>query len=504
MNSIMEFLIAQTKRFAERTYLIDGETDEVISFKEFNARVSKTANLLYRLGIRKNEKVSLVMENSPEYLYLFFACLIHGAVACPISPKLAGEEVRYLLEYTGSVMVFYDDTQEKKVKGFARLQSMSKFKQEYFKESRVYNKKWELGRDDECIMVFTSGTTGKPKGIVLTHGNFLAHNASLFSGMGGKMNDRHLCVLPITHVAGLFMNVINAFCCGSLVVLKKGFSRSSFWSDIENYKITFVQVVPTILTMLLNPKEDIRKKDISSLRFIGCASAYLPVELIRQFEAAFPTYIVELYGLSETTCKSIINPIGKDKRKIGSIGKPMLVNEATILDENQNELPAYSAGEIAIHGKNIMKGYYKLPEANKEVFKNSWFLTGDLGYKDKDGFFYINGRKKEVIIKGAEKISPKEIDDVLFRNENVKEAATIGVPDKIYGEEIVSFIVQVERGRASEDELKEFCKLHLAQFKCPKFIVFIDDIPKGPSGKPLRRELLEQWHKIYIESCNNK
>jgi long-chain acyl-CoA synthetase len=218
-----------------------------------------------------------------------------------------------------------------------------------------------------------------------------------------------------------------------------------------------------------------------------CGSAPVPAEVLRKFEETFSVLVIEGYGLSESTCRSTFNPPNETRRP-GSCGKP-IGNEMKVFDENDNEVSDNELGEIVLSGPNIFKGYFKNPEATAKAFTSGWFHTGDIGYRDADGFFYIADRKSDMIIRGGENIYPREIDDILYTHPAIAHAAVIGVPDELYGEEVAAFVVLKDGGDVSEDELKAFCREHLADYKCPKTVHFVDDIPKGPTGKLLKREL---------------
>lgn len=225
-----------------------------------------------------------------------------------------------------------------------------------------------------------------------------------------------------------------------------------------------------------------------------CGSAPVPAEILKRFEQTFDCLVIEGFGLSESTCRSTFNPPDENRRP-GSCGKP-IGNEMKIFDDSDNEVPDGELGEIVLRGENIFKGYYKNPEATAKAFANGWFHTGDIGYRDADGFFYIADRKSDMIIRGGENIYPREIDELLYTHPAVASAAVIGVPDDLYGEEVAAFVVVKDGSPTTADELIEFCRTHLADFKCPKSVHFVDDIPKGPTGKLLKRELAKLFRKL--------
>ncbi|HBE81843.1 MAG TPA: AMP-dependent synthetase, partial [Blastocatellia bacterium] len=354
----------------------------------------------------------------------------------------------------------------------------------------------DLGPDDEAIIIYTSGTTGKPKGCLLTHGNLIANARQISGWMGFGPDDRLLSVMPLFHMNAVSVTTISALYAGGSTVISPKFSASRFWEIIEKYQITSFGSVATMLSMLLERKDDSRTLAGSprSLRFAMCGSAPVPAEVMKRFEETFGVLVVEGYGLSESTCRSTFNP-PNEKRRPGSCGMP-IGNEMRVVDEEDNEVPDGTLGEIVLRGPNIFKGYFKNPDATERAFAGGWFHTGDIGYRDPDGFFYIADRKTDMIIRGGENIYPREIDDLLYTHPAIAHAAVIGVPDELYGEEVTAFVVLKDADSVTETEIVDFCKQHLADFKCPKTVHFVDDIPKGPTGKLLKRELA----KLFAES----
>jgi long-chain acyl-CoA synthetase len=244
--------------------------------------------------------------------------------------------------------------------------------------------------------------------------------------------------------------------------------------------------------MLLQKHSELRTQHSNSLRFAMCGSAPVPAEILKKFEETFGVLVIEGYGLSESTCRSTFNPPNKERRP-GSCGKP-IGNEMKVFDPHDEEVADGELGEIVLRGPNIFKGYFRNSEATERAFKSGWFHTGDIGYRDADGFFYIADRKSDMIIRGGENIYPREIDDLFYTHPAVAHAAVIGIPDDLYGEEVAAFIVLKDGSGVNEVELIEFCKQHLADYKCPKTIHFVSDIPKGPTGKLLKRELVKRFN----------
>jgi len=390
---------------------------------------------------------------------------------------------------------------------------------------------------DEAIIIYTSGTTGKPKGCLLTHGNLIANARQITGWLGFDERDRLLTIMPLFHMNAVSVTTMTALYAGASTVVAQKFSASKFWQTVSDFKITSFGSVATMLSMLLatypdgvpkseppavaggltQPIQEIKiNSNVSnaklqppataggsdSLRFAMCGSAPVPAEVLRKFEETFDCLVIEGYGLSESTCRSTFNPPNKNRRA-GSCGQP-IGNEMKIFDESDAEVPNGELGEIVLRGENIFKGYFKNVEATKKAFANGWFHTGDIGFRDDDGFFYIADRKSDMIIRGGENIYPREIDELLFSHPAIASAAVIGVADELYGEEVAAFVVLKDGAQASEEDLINFCKTHLADYKCPKTFHFVADIPKGPTGKLLKRELSQMVKSEKLKTKSEK
>src|SRR6185369_823538 len=339
------------------------------------------------------------------------------------------------------------------------------------------------GPDDDAIIIYTSGTTGKPKGCLLTHGNIISNARQISEWLQFTPEDRLLTIMPLFHMNAVSVTTMSALYAGGSTVISPKFSASQFWKIISDYRITSFGSVATMLSILLNTYPDGVPGDLKTeqLRFAMCGSAPVPAEVMKRFEETFKCPVIEGYGLSESTCRSTFNPPDA-RRRAGSCGLP-IGNEMKVVDDDDNEVPQGELGEIVLRGENILKGYFKNPDATEKAFRGGWFHTGDVGYQDKDGFFFIVDRKSDMIIRGGENIYPREIDEVLYQHPAVAAAATIGVPDQLYGEEVAAFVVLKDGNKTTEAELIEYCKRELADYKCPKSIRFVADIPKGPTGK---------------------
>jgi long-chain acyl-CoA synthetase len=300
--------------------------------------------------------------------------------------------------------------------------------------------------------------------------------------------------MPLFHMNAVSVTTMTPLYAGGSSVVSQKFSASRFWKIISDYEITSFGSVATMLSMLLEtyPEGVPEGLRTEQLRFAMCGSAPVPAEVMKRFEERFNCLVIEGYGLSESTCRSTFNP-PDERRRPGSCGLP-IGNEMRVVDDDDREVPDGTLGEIVLRGANILKGYFKNPEATGRAFRNGWFHTGDVGYRDPDGFFYIVDRKTDMIIRGGENIYPREIDEVLYRHPAIAAAAAIGIPDKLYGEEVAAFVILKEGAEGvTEEEVVNFCRERLADYKCPKTVRFVKDIPKGPTGKLLKRELARQF-----------
>ena len=494
--NLRQLLEQRVNAAPEKHFLFSEADGRRFTYAEFDAAVNRAAALLLSEGVRKGDVVSLLMPNSAEYIIAYFACWKIGALAGPVNSLLKAHEAAYVMNNSeAKVLLVHPDYVPliQSVRGeLPDLKSLVLFDDEA-RATRDFTRaaapEADLTQDDEAIIIYTSGTTGKPKGCLLTHGNVIANARQISEWLDFTDDDRLLTIMPLFHMNAVSVTTMSALYAGGSTVISPKFSASRFWQIASDYQITSFGSVATMLSMLLSSYPEGVPSGLNThrLRFAMCGSAPVPAEVMKRFEETFNCPVVEGYGLSESTCRSTFNPPDQ-RRRPGSCGLP-IGNEMKVVDDHDNEVPDGELGEIVLRGENILKGYFKNPDANAVAFRNGWFHTGDVGYRDSEGFFYIVDRKSDMIIRGGENIYPREIDEVLYQHPAVAAAAAIGVPDPLYGEDVAAFIVLKDGMKVDDADIIAFCRERLADYKCPKTVRFVEEIPKGPTGKLLKREL---------------
>ncbi|MFQ6121511.1 MAG: AMP-binding protein [Dehalococcoidales bacterium] len=500
-KTIGELVNLQSQRHGSKPFIISPDGPRVITYQQLGECISRVVGSLRQQGVSKGDKVSILLPNIPEYAYILLGAMKLGAVANPVNIYLKAPELQFLLEHAESKVVvtsseFLPLLEEvwqlwRRILPVAVLDEGDK--DLHFQQSPISNpsSSTEVVAEDEAELLYTTGTIGRPKGVLLTHKNLLSEAQFIVDGHKFTENDRGLCLLPFFHINGQVVNLISGLLSGGSIILPCCFSASTFWFSLANYEATWFNAVPTIYCILLNrPKEEVAHLNLSKVKFGRSASAPLPVAVQKAFEERFQIPIIETYGISETASQVTTNPREVNERKLGSVGRAQGC-EVKIVNKEGQELPRGQEGEIVVRGKNVTKGYYKDPEATAEALRDGWFHSGDLGYQDDQGFLFITGRLRELIIRGGENIAPREINDVLYSHPKIQEAATVGIPDPCYGEEVKSFVVVKPGQKCSEKELLDYCRQRLADFKCPKSISFLKEMPKSPGGKIISRKLVD-------------
>ena len=495
------YMDEKVKRFCDLPFMF--YYDRTITYGEFGRQVDRLAHGLSALGFKAGDFIHVLVENSPETLISYFAIQKIGAVAGPINGWWKAGEVEYLLnDSKGRGLIVesqYLPILDEILDRLPHLETVIETGDAPRASHVSLEKLIAAGGDEplECTsddtegayIFYTSGTTGNPKGVLLSHRNVLADIRSLQDALKLEEGLRILIFLPLFHVNAMITSV-STLDSGGTVVLRKKFSAGEFWEVVEKYRVNFWSAVPAVYRILLSdPGAD--RCDRSSLLFGICGAAPMPEETFREFEQAFGIPIVEGYGLTEGTCVSTINP-RDGVRKTGSVGVACPGQEVLIFDEEGNELPAGEPGEIVVRGDNVMMGYYNRAQETAQALAGGVLHTGDVGYKDEDGYVFIVDRIKDMVIRGGENIYPKEIDNLLATHPKIAEAASVGVPDRIMGEEVKAFIVPSDPS-LTEEEVKRFCKENLAGFKVPRYVELLEeDFPRNPVGKVLKK-VLKQW-----------
>ncbi len=473
--------------------------DLVLTYAQLRDAAGRAAALLRSLGVEPGDRVGLMLPNIPAYPVAFYGALAAGAIVVPMNPLLKSREVAYYLGDSGAkVVVAWQGAAAEAAKGAADVGAQAVQVDDADLSSRLDGlspvSSWaDADGNDDAVILYTSGTTGKPKGAELTHDN-LTSNASLTARtlLKNSTGDVMMGCLPLFHVFGLTCGLNGTLSVGGTLTLLPRFDPGKALQIIERDRVTIFEGVPTMYSAMLHHQADPRP-DTSSLRLCVSGGAAMPVEVLRNFEREFDCMILEGYGLSETSPVASFNHPDK-VRKPGSVGTPVEGVEMRLVDGDGNDVPPGEVGEIAIRGYNVMKGYWGKPEATAEAIPDGWFRTGDMGRVDSDGYYYIVDRKKEMIIRGGFNVYPREIEEVLHEHPAVAEAAVVGIPHPELGEEIGAAVALKPGASATEDELRAFVKERVAAYKYPRHVWLVDELPKGPTGKILRREVRPPEH----------
>lgn len=485
--------------------------DKRITFSQLDAATNQIANGLKNIGVGHGDKVALTCPNLPYFPMIYFGIVKTGATVVPLSVLLKRHEIAYHLQDSDAKAYFcFVGTPEMPMgqegnAGFEMTDSCENFfmiTPSFTDASPIEGTKtmgmlmagqspkfqsFFTSPDDTAVIIYTSGTTGRPKGAELTHSNLFL-NANLSKDLQDlNYSDKVMWVLPLFHIFGQVVGMIASVFRGATAILVPRFDAEMVLTLIQNEKVTHFAGVPTMYWGLLSyPEAD--KFDLSSLRVCLSGGAALPVQVLKDFEAKYNVAILEGYGMSEGSPVVTFNHPDRE-RKTGSVGTPVWGVEVCIMDENGNELGANEKGEICYRGHNVMKGYYKRPDANAETIINGWLHSGDIGIRDDDGYYFIVDRTKDMIIRGGYNVYPREVEEVMIQHSAISMVAVIGIVHDEYGEEIKACVVLKPEMTISEKELIAWTKERIASYKYPRVVEFMSSLPMGASGKILKREL---------------
>jgi acyl-CoA synthetase (AMP-forming)/AMP-acid ligase II len=504
-----DLLRARMEAAPDREFLVFPETERRYTYREFY-NLSIAASAWLDTKVQRGGTISILFRNTPEFLAIFFGAVALGVTVVPINPDLASPEIRFIVENGNGRSVFYDPELEGKLAQFktetpavffplADVNDLPKVD-----APAVQARLPAVNPATPAAIIYTSGTTGFPKGVILSHMNFLVDGKGIAEWFQLNVETRSLCILPLFHNNGLVVSLTASLHAGGAIVLiDPKASLRSFWALVERYRATFTSVMPSILAAVLALGSEGRP---GQLKGIISGGQYLPPSLRHKFESKFAVPIFEGFGSTEAASYSCFQTYPAETRKPNSVGRVMPICEMKVVDANDEEVPDGTEGEICIRGANVAIGYHDLPELQETKFRNGWYHSGDYGSRDGDGDYYFSSRKDDLIVKGGEKIYPAEIENVLSTHPNVIESAVIGIEDAILGQDICAFANLKDATTTSESDLLSFCAKSLARFKQPKRIVVINrledmpELPKGPTKKILYRKLRDYYERRLANS----
>jgi long-chain acyl-CoA synthetase len=493
-KDIHQILLDSQRHFGSKTFLISADQDIGLSFNQINDYTNKVANFLKDKKTSKESKICIIGKNCVETLIIFFGILRYGAIACPINFEESRENMLRILNRVKPELCLYDnDLGSEWLTGIplslGYSDSSMKESTDLFSFLDHYSPFFDdpLGDpEDIAEILFTSGTTEVPKGVAISRRGLFLMVDEVIRKLELTEDYRVLEYRAYSWASTQLLSLFSTLRVGATLILARKFSRSKFPEWLRKYDVTISSGVPTVINILVSDPVQLRKEEVPALKYITSSSAPLSVEKQREFERIYGIRINQMAGMTEAGWM-IGNP--PDKSKLGSVGTPFLHKQIFIMDEDGRECPEGQEGEVVVQGQSLALGYLN-DKGEVDPFPKEGFRTGDMGYKDSEGYVFITGRKKDLIIRGGVNISPKEITDRIMHYPGVKEAVTIGVPDKIYGEEVASFVVPMDKAKVRSEDILKHCRTTLPDFKIPKIILFLDQIPKTERGKISKNSLL--------------
>jgi acyl-CoA synthetase (AMP-forming)/AMP-acid ligase II len=486
-----------------------------ITFAQFNARVNRVIHALHSVGVKKGDGIGIFSWNCAEYADVYGAAMKGGFIISPMNPRLQTSELEYLINYSEINTLFVGREliemvnplrpRFPKVRSYISLETSAPGMISYHDLLLAHSEEEpdvQVKEEDPFLILYTSGTTGVARGALYTEGRNIENAKTKVIELGLEAGDKHIMILPLFHIGGYSHFWAFFYVGGSNVIMQqRSFDPAATLQSIQEEKATDLHIVPThLVTMLALP--DVERYDLNSLKRIWYAASPMPAELLRRGMEKFGTIFMQGYGQSESgpeitfmsrKSHQVLDRPLEEQKVLISCGQPSLGVHVRIVDEHNNDVKPHAVGEIVLQNKTMMVEYWHKPGDTHEVMVDGWLHTGDMGFYDERGFVYIVDRKKDMIISGGENIYPREIEEVLYKHPAVAEAAVIGVPDKLWVERVHALIVLKEGRHTAEDEMIEFCKEHLARYKAPKSVEFVESLPKNPQGKILKRELRKKY-----------
>jgi acyl-CoA synthetase (AMP-forming)/AMP-acid ligase II len=513
--TVGEMLTRNANKFPTKKAVISEEAS--LDFKALNDRVNRLANGLLKKGIRKGDRIGVLIHNCHQFIEIYFATAKTGGIFCPYNNHLKQWELKDILDYSTPKFLFVDKdfagminalkSELKSIDSYICLQKADGVHWEDYETMITQSDAAEPGikilEDDVQSIIFTAGTTGRPKGAMRTHRHLMSDAFASAIDLKVDYDEKVLITFPMYHVA-CEDNIVRHSLLSNTIYTKKegGFNPPEVLEYIAKEKISRIQLVPTMIHSLIQVP-DINKYDLSSLKLILYAGSSMPVELLKKALAIFPCGFAQLYGQTESgPFTTVLKPedhvqdgTEKSVARLASSGKPALNYEVRIVDDNDVDVPMGEVGELIVRSEAMMIGYWQMPEETEKKLKNGWLHTGDLAKFDEDGYVYIVERKGDMIISGGVNVYPREIEEVLYKHPAVSEASVIGLPDEHWGEIVKAVIVLKAGAQATEDEIKDFCGKNLAGFKKPKSVDFWKELPKSPQGKILKKDIRKHYEK---------
>ncbi len=503
-NNLGLFLHKRALLGPNREALVEVERGRRFTYKELDDRANRTAHALLSLGVRKGDRVALLMMNGAEYVETYFALGRIGAVMVPLNWRLVADELQFILDDSGSTVLLFDgefdDTvvdlhgRETVVREWVRVgEAGPDFAKDYDALQAAASDGFPecTARDDDNLFImYTSGTTGLPKGVVHSHGTMIASSVTILMTADIRLDDTYLQVLPLFHVGALapLTAVIHR---GGSAVIMRAFDPAQIFPVIEREKIDCMLAVPAMLNFML-AVDNHSDHDISSLRWIQSGAAPVPVPLIEKY-AGLGIQVHQVYGMTETGGPACLISAEEALRKAGSTGPAFFHTDVRVVDDDGNDVAPGKIGEVVMRGAHVMKEYWNRPDATAETIRDGWLYSGDMASMDAEGFVYIQDRKKDMIISGGENVYPAEVENTLSGHPEIADVAVIGQQSERWGESAAAIVVRTPDGEVTGDAILDWCQGKLARFKQPRVVAFVDEIPRNPTGKILKRILRDQF-----------